>query len=68
MVTELNQAQVSRLSEIIGNLSLVVFAAMVLPAFINPEAAIFTTVVSGIIGTIACVIGSLSLLKGRRRK
>ncbi len=61
----LNEAQIDRLSEISGNLSLVFFAAMVLPILTTKTYSLFDATV-GISLALICVFISMVLLKGRK--
>ncbi len=60
----LNQLQLDRLSEILGNLGLVFFASLVLPVFQGSYSINLGILISGVISAAGCVIGSLILLKG----
>lgn len=61
---KLNTAQLDRLSEVLGNLSLVVLASLVFPTLIaehHVDTVVFWT---GIVASIGCAYLSLVLLKG----
>ncbi|MBI5620020.1 hypothetical protein HY950_03605 [Candidatus Gottesmanbacteria bacterium] len=60
---ELNELQIDRLSEILGNLSLVVFASVILPVITAAETFDIQTTILGIIAMTGCLIISISLLK-----
>lgn len=62
----LNETQIDRLSEILGNLSLVFFGAQVLPSLLNKEIPDLFQLVTGLILSILCLSGSMALLKGKR--
>lgn len=59
----MNEAQIDRLSEILGNLSLLVLGTWVLPvfsgSFVNSD-----IMFSGIIASAICLFWSLLILKG----
>lgn len=63
----MNEAQIDRLSEIIGNLSLLFFATMILPGFAGTVIT-ENTLLSGTAFTILCAVLSLVLLKGEKGK
>ena len=60
----LNSFQLDRLSEILGNLGLVFFASLVIPIFTNTQIYDQNIIISGLITSAGCIIGSLILLKG----
>lgn len=60
----LNQSQLDRLSEILGNLGLIFFASLVLPVFQGSYSINLGIFISGLFSATGCVIGSLILLKG----
>lgn len=63
----MNSLQINRLSEILGNLSLLFFATMILPGFAGTVVT-ETTLLSGTTFTILCTVLSLVLLKGEKGK
>ena len=63
LLLKLNQHQLDRLSEILGNFGLLLFASMVIPVFTYAQIDYFT-ILSGLITSIGSIIGSLLILKG----
>ncbi len=63
---QFNQAQVDRLSEIISNLGLVVFASLVLPVFGQRQYFDLPTLWMGGATSLGCAILSIVILKGVR--
>jgi hypothetical protein len=59
-----NQAQIDRLSELISNLSLVVFASLVLPVFSQQQYLEIPVLWMGGVVSLGCAILSLLILKG----
>lgn len=60
----LNSVQLDRLSEILGNLGLVFFASLVILFFTTTQIIDTNVIVSGLITSAGCIIGSIFLLKG----
>lgn len=60
----LNEAQIDRLSEVLGNLGLVFVASWVLPSLFGQATISVVELFLGTIASIFCVIGSLAVLKG----
>lgn len=63
LLPKLNSSQLDRLSEILGNLGLLLFASLVIPVFTHVQID-HLTILSGVITSVACIIGSLLILKG----
>lgn len=57
-----NELQLNRISEILGNLGIVFFAAIVIPTFITPTYDIFTGL-AGFAISLVCWFLSVVLLK-----
>ncbi|MCJ7739889.1 hypothetical protein MUP32_01050 [Candidatus Microgenomates bacterium] len=64
LIANLSKTQLNRLSEILGNMSLVFLAAMVVPALSVDIQVKLPVIMSGIFLTLACIYTSLILLKG----
>jgi len=58
------EKQIDRLSEILGNLGLLFFASIVIPALINSSNYSSGVLTSGIIATITCIFSSIFLAGG----
>lgn len=63
-IPKLNSLQLDRLSEMMSNLGLIFFASMVIPFFTNTQISDPNIIVSGLVTSTGCIIGSLILLKG----
>ncbi len=63
---KLNRSQADRLSEILGNLSLVFVASLILPGILDLTYRV-TVVIAGLILSFSSFYFSLHLLKGIRR-
>ena len=62
----LNSLQLERLSEILGNLSLLLFALLVLPIMQGVEILNLSKIFSGTVSSLGCFFVSLLILKGGR--
>ena len=63
VMVRLNEAQVARVSEVIGNLSLVFFASLVLPTFSGQQVET-NIILSGLVLALGSFAISVQLLKG----
>jgi len=63
----LNDSQLDRLSEFTANLGLVLLASVLAPLFSGVDKRDPFVIVSGLAGTIFCLIASIYLLRKERR-
>lgn len=61
---ELNNAQLDRLSEILGNFGLIVFASVVFPTLIGSQTYGYIEFWAGLIISAGCVATSVAIMKG----
>ena len=63
VTVHLNEAQVAHIAEVLGNLGLVFFAALVLPAWTSRPQPIIDTVIGASL-SFGCALTSIMVLKG----
>lgn len=63
VIIRLNEAQVAHIAEVLGNLSLVLLASLILPAFIGQPVE-KEIIQSGLVLTITSFAMSVQILKG----
>lgn len=63
VVIRLNEAQIAHIAEVLGNLSLVFFAALVLPVWTAKPQPVLDTII-GVVLSFACALTSTIILKG----
>lgn len=62
----MNELQINRLSEIFGNLSLLLLASFIIPVF-NGQAVDVVTMRISVLLSIFCFCGSIILLRGEKK-
>lgn len=62
----MNSLQINRLSEILGNLSLVLISSFIIPA-LNGQPTNEITMKISVLLSISCFCGSIILLKGNKK-
>ena len=68
LAPRLNKGQKEKLADFSGNLGLVFFATLVMPVFTKIDRINILMIVLGILFTNVCVISSLYLMKGIRKR
>ena len=63
MMIKLNEKQTDRLSEYLGNFSLLIFGTVVVPQFISGSRLNFISLFVGVGLTILLIVASLDMLK-----
>ena len=68
LALRLNKGQKDKLADFSGNLGLVFFVTLVMPIFTKIDRINILMIVLGILFTNVCVISSLYLMKGIRKR